>query len=237
MWLGRAISFIVSRLRKSRGHKYIMLTKNEAPLSTDVIIKALGEFHVQLAPEQVTAVQRYMTMLLAWNEKVNLTAIRDPLEILYRHFCESMYAAARIPLQEGRLADVGSGGGFPGLALKIVLPELHVFLIESNVKKATFLAEVVRELGLADTRVLVSPYEELGEEIAPLDFVCSRALGEFGRFLGWAHSEAVAARQAILWVGGRDIEEIKRIRGWMWKEPISIPRSLQRFVLVGYRQG
>jgi 16S rRNA (guanine527-N7)-methyltransferase len=147
-----------------------------------------------------------------------------------------MYAAAALPLQVGRLADVGSGGGFPGLALKIARPELQVFLIESNVKKATFLAEVVRELGFEDVRVLVSPYEELGEEVAPLDFVCSRALGEFGKFLGWAGSAQVTANQAILWVGGRDIDEIKKIGGWLWREPISIPRSLQRFLLVGDRQ-
>jgi len=214
-----------------------MLTKNPSPLSLDIIDKALREFQVQLTPEQLSMVQRYITMLLAWNEKVNLTAIRDPLEILYRHFCESMYAATAVPLQAGRLADVGSGGGFPGLALKIARPELQVFLIESNVKKATFLAEVVRELYLVDTPVLVSPYEELDEEVAPLDFVCSRALGEFGKFLNWAGSEQVTANQAILWVGGRDIDEIKKIGGWLWRKPISIPRSLQRFLLVGDRQG
>jgi 16S rRNA (guanine527-N7)-methyltransferase len=214
-----------------------MLTKSPSPLSADIIDKALREFQVQLTPAQLSMVQRYITMLLAWNEKVNLTAIRDPLEILYRHFCESMYAATAVPLQAGRLADVGSGGGFPGLALKIARPELQVFLIESNVKKATFLAEVVRELYLVDTPVLVSQYEELGEEVAPLDFVCSRALGEFGKFLDWAYSEKVAANQTILWVGGRDIDEIKKISGWLWREPISIPRSLQRFLLVGDRQG
>ena len=213
-----------------------MLTKSASPLSADIITKALREFQLQVTPEQITAIQRYMAMLFAWNEKVNLTAIRDPLEVLYRHFCESMYAAAAVPMQAGRLADVGSGGGFPGLALKIAKPELQVFLIESNVKKATFLAEVVRELELADTRVLVSRYEELGEEITPLDFVCSRALGEFDRFLDWARSERVAAGQAILWVGGRDVDEIKKIAGWTWQEPISIPHSLQRFLLVGTRQ-
>jgi 16S rRNA (guanine527-N7)-methyltransferase len=213
-----------------------MLTKNATPLSPDVINKALREFQLQMSPEQVGSIQRYMAILLAWNEKVNLTAIRDPLEVLYRHFCESMYAAAAVPLESGRLADVGSGGGFPGLALKIARPELQVFLIESNVKKATFLAEVVRELGLADTRVLVSRYEELGDEIAPLDFVCSRALGEFDRFLGWARSERVAASQAILWVGGRDIDEVKKIGGWTWRESISVPHSLQRFLLVGSKQ-
>src|ERR1700687_3794772 len=214
-----------------------MLTKNPSPLSLDIIDKALREFQVQLTPEQLSMVQRYTTILLAWNEKVNLTAIRDPLEILYRHFCESMYAATAVPLQAGRLADVGSGGGFPGFALKIAPPAPQVFLIESNVKKATFLAEVVRELYLVDTPVLVSPYEELDEEVAPLDFVCSRALGELGHFLKWPGSEQVTANQAILWVGGRDIDEIKKIGGWLWRKPISIPRSLQRFLLVGDRQG
>jgi 16S rRNA (guanine527-N7)-methyltransferase len=213
-----------------------MLTNTSAPLSADLIGKALREFQLEATPVQVAAIQRYMAMLLAWNEKINLTAIRDPLEVLYRHFCESMYAAVAVPLQTGRLADVGSGGGFPGLALKIACPELQVVLIESNVKKATFLAEVVRELGFSDTQVLVSRYEELGEEIAPLNFVCSRALGEFAKFLSWARSERVAAERAILWLGGRDIEEVKKISGWSWKEPIAIPHSLQRFLLVGLRE-
>src|SRR5246127_4252810 len=213
-----------------------MLTKNAAPLSAELISKALREFQLEATREQVAAIQRYMAMLLAWNEKVNLTAIRDPLEGLYRHFCESMYAAMAVPLQIGRLADVGSGGGFPGLALKIACPQLQVVLIESNVKKATFLAEVVRELEFSDTRVLVSRYEELGEEIAPLDFACSRALGEFDKFLAWAGSERVAAKEVVLWVGGRDMEEVKRIKGWNWKQSLAVPHSLQRFLLIGARE-
>jgi 16S rRNA (guanine527-N7)-methyltransferase len=169
-----------------------------------------------------------MAVLLAWNEKVNLTAIRDPLEVLYRHFCECMYAAVAVPLQAGRLADVGSGAGFPGLALKIVRPELQVFLIESNVKKATFLAEVVRELQLADTRVLVSRYEELGEEITPLDFVCSRALGEFDKFLSWARSDRVAAGQGR-WSRYRGNQEDR----WMELERADFNSTLVATLPVG----
>jgi 16S rRNA G527 N7-methylase RsmG len=97
------------------------------------------------------------------------------------------------------------------------------------------LAEAVRELEFADARVLVSRYEELGEEITPIDFVCARALGEFQRFLGWAGSERVGAGQAVLWVGGRDIDEIKGIKGWSWMERIPVPHSLQRFILLGAR--
>lgn len=206
-----------------------------APLSEQTIRNALREFGIEASPEQVLRIQQYMAILLVWNEELNLTAIRDPLDILYRHFCESMYAGVSVPVENGRLADVGSGAGFPGLPLKILRPELQVFLIESNVKKATFLAEVVRELGLADARVLVSRYEELGEEVAPLDFVCSRAVGEFGALLDWAGSKQVAARQVILWIGTRDLEEIRRIKTWEWREPIPVPHSVRRLLLVGTR--
>jgi 16S rRNA (guanine527-N7)-methyltransferase len=212
-----------------------MLTSTHSPLSPETIVKALRRFHLDANSEQISQIQRYMSMLLAWNEKINLTAIRDPVEILYRHFCESMFAAAAIPELQGRLADVGSGGGFPGIPLKIAKPELQVFLVESNIKKATFLAEVVRDLNLLDARVLVSRYEELGEEIAPVDFICSRALGEFDKFLHWGRSGQVAARGVILWVGGRDVDEIRKLAGWSWSDPIPIPESLQRFLLIGQK--
>lgn len=204
--------------------------------SAETIQRALTEFQLRATYEQVAQIQRFIRILLAWNEKMNLTAIRDPLEILYRHFCESMYAGVAVPVEKGRLADVGSGGGFPGLPLKILRPELQLFLIESNVKKATFLAEVVRELGLTDARVLVNRYEELSEEVAPLDFVCSRALGEFPAFLGWAGSERMSAKQVILWIGERDLKEIKAVPGWDWREPIPVPHSLRRLLLVGTKK-
>ncbi len=182
-----------------------MTTTIPATPSAAVIRRALGEFKLPAYDDQVLQIQQYIKILLTWNEKVNLTAIRDPLEILYRHFCESMYAAEALPVEKGRLADVGSGGGFPGLPLKIIRPNLRVFLVESNLKKATFLAEVIRELGLKDAQVLVRRYEELHEEMAPLDYVCSRALGEFPSFL-------------------------------KWREPIQVPHSLQRLLLVGTKK-
>ena len=201
--------------------------------TNELILHALSEFQIIASRKQVEQIQQYMRILLAWNDKINLTAIRDPREILYRHFCESMYGVVANPVENGRLADVGSGAGFPGIPLKIIRPDLQVFLIESNVKKATFLAEVVRELGLTDTRVLVSRYEELGEEVAPLDSVCSRAFGEFETFLGWCASEEIEAKEVILWIGARDLEEIKRVGGWEWREPITVPQSLRRMLLVG----
>jgi len=205
------------------------------PPSSDTIQRALAEFGVQVNEVQVQQIQQYMSLLLKWNESVNLTAIRDPLEMLYRHFCESMYGSTVLSVDDRRLADLGSGGGFPGLPLKIIRPELEVCLIESNVKKATFLAEVVRGVGLSRARVIVSRYDELGEELTPLDFVCSRAVGEFGPFLQWAHSPHIEVPRVVLWIGGRDLEEIKKNEGWIWRDPIPIPHSLRRLLLVGER--
>jgi 16S rRNA (guanine527-N7)-methyltransferase len=213
-----------------------MTTDVEKSLSEETIRRALGEFQISVDSKQVIVIQQYIRTLLRWNEKLNLTAIRNPLEILYRHFCESMFAAGAIPVDKGRLADIGSGPGFPGIPLKILRPELELFLVESSIKKGTFLAEVVRELQLTNSRVLISRYEELGEDVAPLDYVCSRAVGEFGPFLEWAGSNRVAANRVILWIGGRDLEEAQKSMNWEWREPILIPKSLQRYLLVGKKK-
>jgi 16S rRNA (guanine527-N7)-methyltransferase len=210
-----------------------MITSSAKPLSDDTIRRALGEFQIPVVDGQILLIQQYINILLRWNEKLNLTAIRDPLEILHRHFCESMYAAVAVPIDFGRLADIGSGGGFPGLPLKILRPELELFLVESNLKKGTFLAEVIRELELKNTRVLINRYEDLGEELAPLDFVCARAVGDFGPFLNWAASESLSARRLLLWVGGRDLDEIRKPSDWDWQEPIPVPQSLRRYLLLG----
>ncbi len=206
------------------------------PLSAETIRRALSEFQIVPDEKQILCIQQYIGILRHWNEKLNLTAIQDPREILYRHFCESMFAGVAVPVENGRLADIGSGPGFPGIPLKIMKPNLELFLVESNIKKGTFLAEVSRELGLKGARVLISRYEELAEEVAPLDYVCSRAVGEFQTFLNWAGSARVSARTAILWIGGRDLEEVKKGNGWEWKEPIPVPQSLRRYLLVGRKK-
>src|SRR5438067_6064559 len=92
----------------------------------------------------------YLDLLLKWNAKTNLTAIRDPEEIVRRHFGESLFAATKLYPDDGSaeetLIDFGSGAGFPGVPTKIYVPELHVILIESQNKKAMFLREVIRNL-------------------------------------------------------------------------------------------
>ena len=208
--------------------------KTQLP-SDDAIRRALAEFKVSADQEQVKQIQQYIDILSRWNDKINLTAIRDPVEILYRHICESAFGTSVVSVEKCRLADVGSGGGFPGIPIKIARPDMDLFLVESNMKKATFLTEVVRELGLTGVRVLVSRYEELSEEVAPLDVVCSRAVGEFAPFLEWASSPAIGTQKVALWIGAQDAESVRRLPNWTWDEPKQIPHSLRRFILVGTR--
>jgi 16S rRNA (guanine527-N7)-methyltransferase len=205
----------------------------EKPLAVDVIRRALGEYQISADDRQIALIQEYIRILRHWNDKLNLTAIREPLEILHRHFCESMFGAVSVPISGGRLADIGSGPGFPGIPIKILRPELELILVESNIKKGTFLAEIIRDLELGNARVLISRYEELDEELAPLDFVCCRAVGEFGPFLKWAARAKLAANQLLLWIGGRDLDEVRKSEDWEWREPILVPQSLRRFILAG----
>jgi 16S rRNA (guanine527-N7)-methyltransferase len=208
------------------------MPSNLAP-SESAIRTALAEFQLEANPNQIAQIQEYIKLLLMWNEKMNLTAIRDPLDILHRHFCESMFVTTLLDLRKCRLVDIGTGGGFPGLALRILLPDAQMVLVESSVKKATFLAEVVRTLGLGNVNVLVSRYEELGEEITPIDYVCARALGGLGAFLGWAASRNVDAKHVVLWLGASDIEEAEKSTKWTWEAPTAIPKSLRRVILTG----
>jgi 16S rRNA (guanine527-N7)-methyltransferase len=201
--------------------------------SESTIRKALGEFEIDVNAGQVGQIQEYIRLLLVWNKKVNLTAIRDPLEILYRHFRESMFAAKVVDFGKCRLADIGTGAGFPGLALKILLPDSQIVLVESNVKKATFLAEVVRALEITGANILVSRYEELGEEIASVDYLLARALGEFEVFLNWAASRSVDARRVVLWLGSPDVEEVQKYPVWAWEPVVTVPQSLRRVLLIG----
>src|SRR5438093_2961136 len=119
---------------------------NAPQVSEDRISELLSPFLGQtaLSEEQLAAVQIYLELLLKWNAKINLTAIRKPEEIATRHFGESLFAATQIfPDQDSNasLIDIGSGAGFPGLPMKIWAPGIALTLIESNQHKATFLRE------------------------------------------------------------------------------------------------
>ena len=119
-----------------------------AALSIDTITNLLAPYlDGQGTPELYMQLSTYLDLLLKWNSRTNLTAIREPDEIVLRHFGESLFAGRHIEASS-TLLDFGSGAGFPGLPIQLLRPELKVTLAESQNKKATFLREVVRTLGL-----------------------------------------------------------------------------------------
>jgi 16S rRNA (guanine527-N7)-methyltransferase len=119
-----------------------------------------------LAPGHAPRLLAYLALLLRWNAAYNLTAIRDPREMVTKHLLDSLAMHAFVdPLAAGggALADLGTGAGLPGIPLAIVKPGLRVTLVESAGKKARFMRQAVRELGLADVRVAGSRIEALDE--------------------------------------------------------------------------
>ncbi len=206
-------------------------SKYAVPLA--LVRRSLEPYGIRPSPAQAEAIQRYVALLLQWNQKVSLTSLRDPAEILQRHFGECMFAASAVPISSGRLADVGSGAGLPGLALKIACPALDVVLIESNLKKSTFLSEVVRLLKLDGVEVVRSRMEDLSVHPGFASFVSARAVGNFDRILRWARKALFEEGQVLLWLGAADAEEVSLRHGWRWKGPIEIPRSHRRVLLIG----
>jgi 16S rRNA (guanine527-N7)-methyltransferase len=197
------------------------------------IFSALVPFGLVPAPGLAEAMRQYMELLLRWNQKISLTSITDPREILQRHFAESMFAARAIPLVRGRLVDIGSGAGFPGLALKLVAPELEVILIEANVKKSVFLAEVVRSLGLTGVKIFSKRIEELRGLEGSADFVTCRAVRLDKRLLAWVRSALAAEGKFVLWVGIEAAAALQKEGQWSWLAPINVPMSTGRVLLVG----
>lgn len=119
-----------------------------------------------LSPEALDRFGTYLDLLLKWNARLNLTAIRDPETILRRHFVECIQCAQILPrLENPTLLDFGSGAGLPGIPIAICRPDFHATLAESQRKKAAFLREVVRTLGLPvevfDGRVETLPKDRL----------------------------------------------------------------------------
>jgi 16S rRNA (guanine527-N7)-methyltransferase len=204
-----------------------------ANISRERIAAALAPFRIALSDEQIHSIQKYAQLLLRWNQAINLTAIDDPAELLTRHFGESIFAASFLKIGAKRLADVGSGPGFPGLPLKIVCPDIELTLIESNAKKCAFLVEVLQKLSLAKVEVARKRYEEVSS--TGFDFVCSRALGDYKEFLSWAWRSLNGGGQVVLWLGTDESIRLGRSEGFRWEAPVAIPDSRRRVILVGYK--
>jgi len=186
-----------------------------------------------LTDSQLASLAKYLELLKKWNQTIPLTSIENDTEIVARHFGESIFPGPLLPMSRGRLADVGSGAGFPGLPLKIAFPELQVTLLEPNLKKGAFLREVQSTLGLSNVEVVRSRYEDFHAAPGSFDFICSRALGGYKRLLLWCKALLKPGGQVILWLGTEDSNLLMRVKGWNWALPVKIPESRQRVLLIG----
>ncbi len=201
--------------------------------SSDAISQALQKHALSLSDQQISQVQRYIACLVFWNQGVSLTSVSSPMEILERHFAESFLGAALIGPAKSRLADVGSGPGFPGLALKIVLSSLQVLLIERNTKKCAFLNEVIRFLELTGVTAIRSDYASISPAEPKFDYITARAIGDHKDLLRWATGKLAPEGKVLLWLGLQDSLKVSQSRGWLWDPPMPIPDSQRRVILVG----
>ncbi len=204
-------------------------------------------------------ISTYIDLLLRWNTRINLTAIRDPEEIVTRHFGESLFAArllfpnsfaapASSALKAVEVADLGSGAGFPGLPIKLWAPHISLTLIESSQKKATFLREVVRALTLTSVNILnaraqdlVEGSERLGKDQPgsgqSFDVVTLRAVERFEAILPVAATLVAPEGRLALLIGSPQLElAVAALPTLSWDDPVPVPISRSRVVAIAYRK-
>jgi len=178
------------------------------------LAREAGRFGLELSPEQIAVCERYAEELIERNTTVNLTAITDPVDIAHKHFLDSWTAfGARRWTGTERVIDIGSGAGFPGLALRIARPTLRVTLVESVGKKARFLEEVSGLLGLADVEVRNERAEVLARADARgpsrrggYDVATARAVGPLGQVIEYLLPFLRTGGDAIVWKGRLEAE-------------------------------
>ena len=213
-----------------------------------------------LSDAQLGHISTYIDLLLRWNARINLTAIRDPEEVVTRHFGESFFAAsclfptvvepdarasaidAATARRQGNAApgaspaviDFGSGAGFPGLPIKIWAPHIHLTLIESHQKKATFLREIARALTLTDVNVFSARAEGFPEGQGTV--VTLRAVERFDRALpDAARLLAPSGRLALLISRAQLTRAHELLPDFVWQDPRPIPLSTSRILALASR--
>jgi 16S rRNA (guanine527-N7)-methyltransferase len=213
---------------------------------------------VSLTDRQLRQVSAYLDLLLRWNARINLTAVRDAESVVTRHFGESFFAARQlfrtqepVRIQESgvgpcpersrgeipsaardlRVIDLGSGAGFPGLPLKIFAPNIALTLIESSQKKAAFLKEVVRILALMEVDVFAGRAENFP---STADLVTLRAVERYERVLETAARLVAPGGRLALLIGAPQAAHTPQLLpAFSWQSAIRVPQSLARVVLIG----
>lgn len=206
-------------------------------LSQAQVAELLSPFGLALTPEQISRLQTYLELLLRWNRKINLTALRSPQECVTRHFGESLYLSRWVELR-GRLLDIGSGAGFPGLALKIVFPALAVTLLEPVAKKRAFLKEVVRFCRMESVDVRGERLEQFLNLRHPpsFDAASARAVDQLDQLVPLAAECLRLGGRLCLWVSHEQAANLRQASGRLaWASAIPVPLSRQREIWIGTR--
>lgn len=198
-------------------------------------IARLLEPYISLDSALLSNISIYIDLLLKWNTRINLTAIRDPEEMVTRHFGESFFAAAKLIERSwsGSIIDLGSGAGFPGLPMAMYAPTAQVTLIESQAKKASFLNEAIRSLQLRNVRVYSGRAEQFPDKA---ELVAMRAVEKFEKSLPVAAALVKQAGRLALLVGIDQSSAAKtNLQGFEWQDPIRVPEAASRVIVVGTR--
>ena len=157
---------------------------------------------VSLSSQQTELLQRFMDHVQEWNRKLNLTGVSSRQRMLVELVLDSLVALPSLP-QEGRVLDVGSGAGFPGIPLKIGRPALHVYLAEANAKKVRFLRHVVRVTGLTGIEIRQVRVEQAQDlrNTAGYDVVTTRAVAPPARIVPWCLPYVADGGRIVLYLG------------------------------------
>jgi 16S rRNA (guanine527-N7)-methyltransferase len=199
----------------------------------------------RLTTNDLQNISTYIDLLLRWNARINLTAIRHPEEIVTRHFGESLFAARHLfptrtargqpPSARVRLIDIGSGAGFPGLPIKIWAPDLEVTLIESHQKKATFLREAARKLTLMNINVFPGRAEDYPNPLAGV--VTLRAVQRFETTLPTAARLVAPRGRLALLISEAQLTRAQDLTpDFTWEPPVPVPHSSNRILALGMRE-
>lgn len=197
----------------------------------------LEPFGVILSSGQIGQLLVYLELLLRWNRRINLTSVRSPEEIITRHFGESLYLARWAKLH-GKLLDIGSGAGFPGLALQIAFPELKATLLEPVAKKRAFLKEVIRICEFNSVEVRSERLNEFVHGCSGRKFeaTTARAVGDFKNLINLTLGMMDSSSILCLWVGRKQGNDLRQfVDGLEWDTPIPIPLGLEREIWIGRR--
>ena len=207
-----------------------------------------------LSSSQLDQISIYIDLLLRWNARINLTAIRREEEIVTRHFGESFFLARHLfpatpppapgaPLiahfamsgPSAQVLDIGSGAGLPALPLKIWAPQLHLTLIESNHKKAAFLREAARALTLTNINVTTDRAEVLAAnpDFPRAHLVTLRAVEHFETILPQATALLAPHASLALLIGLAQLPSLAPLTTLHWHPPIPVPQSHSRVLSIG----